>query len=314
MTDFRCSEAAFTRDEPMFATASQVQRWLLVEQSGPFSAESVPASRISRQALSSLSRLARRDRARLVLIRRPPGLAAEPGRRVFYANVRPGEERLVSMLVDDESALCELTLDDPAWAVVDAPIYLVCTHGKHDPCCALRGRPVVAALSQELPAGRVWECSHIGGDRFAGNLVALPSGLYLGRVEPEEAAAVVEVIDSGRVPVHYLRGRSSFSGPAQAAQHFARTTGRMSALDGIDDLLPLDTQRSPDDGADAWTVVLARADGGVRITVNRTISAEPALLTCHSTEPKCYPEYELVRISYPRVTRTASVSHSGPLV
>ncbi len=91
MTDFRCSDAAFDRDEPMFATASQVERWVLVEQTGPFSAEAVPAGRISPQALTHLSRLARAERARLVLIRRPPGVDSEDGLRVYYADVRPGQ-------------------------------------------------------------------------------------------------------------------------------------------------------------------------------------------------------------------------------
>ncbi len=308
MTDFRCSEAAFSRDEPMFATASQVQRWLVVEQSGPFSAESLPTGRISPAALTALSRLARRDRARLVLIRHPPGLAAEAGLRVFYANSRPGEERLVSLLVDDVQALCELTLQDPAWALITEPIYLVCTHGKHDPCCALRGRPIVAALSQELASGRVWECSHVGGDRFAGNVVALPSGLYLGRVEPEEAVSVAGIIDSGRVPVHYLRGRSSLSGPAQAAQHFARTEANFGSLDGIGDLLPKETTASPDYGPDAWTVTLQSPEGDLLVTVQRRLSAEPVQLTCHSTEPKYYPQFTLLKIRYPRRTATATVT------
>ena len=33
----------------------------------------------------------------------------------------------------------------------------------------------------------MWQSSHIGGDRFAGNVVFLPEGLYYGRVEPAEA-------------------------------------------------------------------------------------------------------------------------------
>ena len=113
----------------------------------------------------------------------------------------------------------------------------------------------MAALAGELATGRLWECSHVGGDRFAGNVVALPSGLYLGRVEPDEASAVVELIESGRVPVHYLRGRSCFIPPVQAAQHFARTEGGLGALDGIGDLIPMRVRRQlRDDGPNAWTV------------------------------------------------------------
>lgn len=296
MSDFRCVDEAFARDEPMFATASRVTRWLLVEQGGPFSAESVPAGRIPAEALTHLSRLVARVRARLVLIRRPPGIGREPGTRVFYADSRPGHEQLASLLCADQRALRDLALDNPGWTPVAEPLYLVCTHGKHDPCCALQGRPVVAAIAHTLAPGRVWECSHVGGDRFAGNVVALPSGLYLGRVEAEEASAVVELIDSGRVPVHYLRGRSSLTPPEQAAQHFARTAGGYAAFDAIGDLLPVDEQPSPADGTAAWTVALACPAGEVNVTVRRTTCATPAQLTCHVAEPKRYPQFELVRI------------------
>ena len=302
MSDFRCSDDAFERDEPMFATASQVERWLLVEQTGPFSAESVPAGRISSRVLTYLSRLASAERARLVLIRRPPGIDGEDGLRVYYADVRPGQERLVTTLVANEEGLAaltlpELALSDSAWSPVAVPIYLVCTHGKHDPCCAVKGRPVAYALAQELAPGRVWECSHVGGDRFAGNMVSLPSGLYLGRVEPDEVSAVAELIDAGRVPVHYLRGRSSLSTPAQAAQHFAHTAGGMSAYDHLDDLLPHRTSASPDDGEAAWTVELSSPAGPVNVTVRRTTSEETVQLTCHSPDHKHYPQFELVRLS-----------------
>lgn len=298
MVEFRCADDSFARDEPMFATASQAARWLLVEQSGPFSAESVPASRIPADVLTQLSRVARASHARLVLLRRPPGLPPEDGTRVFYADSRPGHEQLITMLARDGLALHDLTLDDPAWRPSPDGLYLVCTHGKHDPCCAIRGRPLVAALAEDLAPGRLWECSHVGGDRFAGNIVALPSGLYLGRVEPDEASAVVELIDSGRVPVHYLRGRSSLSMPAQAAQHFARTVGGYGAYDAIGDLIPLEVARSSDLDDDAtWTVVLAGPAGDVKVVVHRTVSATRAQLTCHVEQPKAYPQFELVQIT-----------------
>jgi hypothetical protein len=301
MAEYRCSEASLARDEPMFATGTHVSTWLLVEQHGPFSGESIPAGRIGRDALLHLSRLASSVRGRLVLIRRPPGLTDEDGLRVFQADVRPGHERLSTMLVPDEAALTGLTFDDPGWSAVatgipSAGIYLVCTHGKHDPCCAVFGRPVVAALSDALPAGRVWETSHVGGDRFAPNVVALPSGLYLGRVEPEEASSVVEVVDAGRVPVHYLRGRSSVSTPGQAAQHFARTVGGYGTYDAIGDLLPYEITASTDDGTPTWTVLLSCPVGDVHVVVRRVNAPEQVRLTCHVEAPKTVPGFELVEM------------------
>ena len=68
-------------------------------------------------------------------------------------------------------------------------LFCVCTHGRHDACCAERGRPVAAALAAAHPE-ETWEVSHIGGDRFAGNLLVLPHGLYYGRLDAPTAVAV----------------------------------------------------------------------------------------------------------------------------
>ena len=54
----------------------------------------------------------------------------------------------------------------PSPALEPEPMLLVCTHGVHDTCCAVRGRPVAAALARRWPEA-TWECSHVGGDRFA---------------------------------------------------------------------------------------------------------------------------------------------------
>jgi hypothetical protein len=114
-------------------------------------------------------------------------------------------------------------------------MYLVCTHGRHDACCALRGRAVAAKLATHRP-GQVWECSHIGGDRFAPNVLVLPHGLTYGRVEPARALDLIAAQERREVVVDLLRGRSVFRPPVQAAQHFARIA-RGSVL--IDDLAPI---------------------------------------------------------------------------
>jgi hypothetical protein len=83
---------------------------------------------------------------------------------------RPGQESVRwGELPTDEHLLEVLSGSDPG-EVSEEPIYLVCTHGRHDACCAVRGRPVAAALAAAYPE-RTWECSHIGGDRFAANVV-----------------------------------------------------------------------------------------------------------------------------------------------
>jgi hypothetical protein len=153
-------------------------------------------------------------------------------------------------------------------------VLLVCTHGRHDRCCAVRGRPVAHALEQRWP-DTTWECSHVGGDRFAANVVVLPSGIYLGRVEPTSAADVVGALLDGTLPAGLVRGRSSLPLPTQAAQEFARERlGRW----GVDDLAPVHQEHA---GRDRWRVRLG-ALGGPEVDVV-VKSSDPDALADAST-------------------------------
>ena len=76
------------------------------------------------------------------------------------------------------------------------PIFLVCTNGKRDACCALRGRALMTALAADH-AERIWECTHLGGHRFAGNLVCLPDGIIYGRVSADDGPRLADAYLAG---------------------------------------------------------------------------------------------------------------------
>ena len=299
-----CAQASRQRDEPLTATASRVDRWYVVEHRGAWGPQSVPTGRMSRAVGGALAKAALAAHARLVLVRRPHGIAEEPGRWVFAVDSRPGSERVLARHVADDAELLHLvppfdvpTLDAGAgppegWAVLEGPLYLVCTHGRHDRCCALRGRPVARALAAQEPE-RTWECSHVGGDRFAANLVVLPDGLYLGRVEADEVGRVVDELAAGRLPVGRLRGRSSLSLPAQAAQSFAR---EQSGRWGVHDLLPVVQETV---AQDTWRVVLGGPGGpDVEVVVRYDRSGDgAALLTCGAQQAKPAPLFRQVTLA-----------------
>ncbi|MGC1207984.1 MAG: sucrase ferredoxin, partial [Ornithinimicrobium sp.] len=101
-------------------------------------------------------------------------------------------------------------------ATAEPELLLVCTHGRHDVCCAVRGRPVAAALAAEWPEA-TWECSHTGGDRFAANVIALPDGACYGGLDPDTAVSVLRRHLGGAPDTAYLRGRTGYPPAAQAA-------------------------------------------------------------------------------------------------
>jgi hypothetical protein len=165
-------------------------------------------------------------------------------------------------------------------------VYLVCTHGGHDACCALRGRPLALSMPSPGPAS-VWECSHLGGDRFAANVVVLPHGFYYGQV-PADGADLVAAHERGQVALPWLRGRAGLPLPAQAAQHAARAE---LGLLGVDDLPVGGVRPLPGDGeAERWEVTFGGPDGGeVVVTVESRPSATAGHLTCravHAAHPR----------------------------
>ena len=97
------------------------------------------------------------------------------------------------------------------------PMVLVCTHGTRDACCAVRGRPIVATLARALP-DEVWECTHLGGHRFAGTLLSLPDGACFGRLDPDTAVDVVTGAPRRAAPTpRHLRGTTRWEPAVQAA-------------------------------------------------------------------------------------------------
>ena len=82
----------------------------------------------------------------------------------------------------------------------DGPLWLVCTNGRRDRCCAEIGRPITAALAERWPEA-TWETTHLGGHRFSGTLLALPSGHTLGRLDVASAVEACAALEKGSVPV-----------------------------------------------------------------------------------------------------------------
>lgn len=262
----------------MVGTAPPVRRWLLVEQPGPWGPQPVPDTALPASVKAALVARAADLGARLVLIR-PPGRSVAGRRQVGFVDSVRATARWTHF--DDPLDLPDL---DPALGVADdAPVYLVCAHGGHDSCCAIRGRPAAAALAQARP-GRVWECSHLGGDRFAGNVVVLPEGLYYGDVAADNAAGLADTHDKGLVDLALLRGRSTYPAPAQAAQHFARTRYGTSAIESFP---PLEVQRV---AHEVWDV---RFDGLV-LRVRAVFQRSDTPLTCAATVPAAIRSFELV--------------------
>ena len=213
----------------MAGSAAPAAGFLLVEQPGGWGRQALTSSRLDPRVGAALSARAIAVGLRVLLIRRPGRHPAPVRRSWAVVSARPGREATWWGEFGADDELRSLPLDGSAGTRSTEPFYLVCTHGRHDQCCAIEGRPVAEALHRLRP-GSVWECSHVGGDRFAANVVAMPHGVYYGRVEPARVADLVAAHERAEVLPDLVRGRSTAVPAAQAAiAHVRRTTGEAAA-------------------------------------------------------------------------------------
>ena len=100
---------------------------------------------------------------------------------------------------------------------------LVCVHGARDERCGEAGPPLLTALADELKLRGIADVtlyggSHVGGHRFAGCVLAFPSGDWYGQLAAADAAELVgECVVAQRVLTNHWRGRLGLTQEAQLA-------------------------------------------------------------------------------------------------
>jgi Sucrase/ferredoxin-like len=292
---YRCAEASELRSEPLYATASYVSDWLLLEQPGGWGHDAPTESRLDPQVGRALKTKAASERIRLIVVRRGTQLIGEHP-AAYACHVGTDSTLLERLDIERPQDLLELNFSairsgrGGVGAGVDETIYLVCTHGRHDACCSIRGNLVSRALITALP-GRVWESSHIGGDRFAANIVSLPNGVYYGRVPASEALELARGIERGQLDLRYYRGRCCYPFPIQAAEYFLR---RDRNLVGLADLSLRRVVRNDGESVSATFDV-----GGRETTVTVGITADPSAysLTCKASAKQHPLQYILLTMT-----------------
>jgi hypothetical protein len=271
--DFRCSTASRLHGEPMGGTAPTERALLFVEYAGAW-------GRDAPILLSEHVVVPAGIRAQLIRRHR----ATTSGGLTVFAAWSDGDRftvettRLRSLLELADLDLVALAGGrSPGLTPHDDLLWLVCTNGRRDLCCAEIGRPVTAALAEAWP-DQTWETTHLGGHRFASTLLALPSGITLGRLDPVTAVLGCRMVADGLHPVSASRGRAGVPGAVQAAE--------LHLLAELEEPGSLEQVRV--DG-DRTEVTFDRG----RVVV-QTTTGPPRRQSCADLKTKPAPEYEVV--------------------
>ena len=233
MTGERCADLSELAGEPISATATYAENWLLLEVRGTWPRDVSDLTGLddpAREAITSW--LEETPASKLLFIRRPGGNRGEL-QRAFVVRAAEREVAVRRFDFDDFAALAGADLANGGVAL-DSQLVLVCAHGTRDACCALRGSAVFGVLEGHVAPDDLWLSSHQGGHRFAANVLVLPGGIQLGRLSAANAAEVVTAALDGRISLAHYRGRTSYPARVQAAERAIRESRHLTGAGDLE--------------------------------------------------------------------------------
>tara|TARA_B100000945_G_scaffold119119_1_gene94764 strand:- start:602 stop:1552 length:951 start_codon:yes stop_codon:yes gene_type:complete len=141
--------------------------------------------------------------------------------KICYLNIKP--EKIFGVLNSHFINECSLK-NIPK--IIKKDQILVCTHGRHDKCCAKFGQELAENLRDQLKDQQdkieVFDSSHLGGHRFAPTMIDFPSGSSYGHLTSSEIPDYLESRKQGMVYAEAYRGSVFLHDLIQVAEAYAQ--------------------------------------------------------------------------------------------
>jgi hypothetical protein len=294
--EFRCTDIAWKYGVPLVGTATRADLWFLIEYTGRWGAKAFEQSDIPEPVKHHLEKLTHTGVESRIQLIRQSGSDQQDGVTLFIGQVYPLEPRLyeyrlksyLDILNLDLAALAAGQPGDPGH-LREEPVYLVCTNGRRDRCCAIYGPEAYLAMVEEAGES-VWQSSHIGGHNQAPITLFFPHGVNYGHTTPTEARRLVQAYRDNNIVLQHFRGRVCFEPHVQAAEHFWRKQYGILELPGIK------VHSTAETGSDEWSVVISDADGQKMETIHlrRRHSSFLIPITCSKTKERAISSFHRI--------------------
>jgi hypothetical protein len=290
-----CSDCSRQVGEQLFGTAPRTDVWLLLEYVGTWGNKALPESDLPQSIKDCVNGwLEHIPNTKFQFIKHVG--QERDGIAFFVALSSETDPYMYQFRLESYDDLLSLDVStvierSPAFEMRrrDTPIYIVCTNGKRDAACAQYGPPVFREFVNEV-GDAVWQCTHIGGHRFAATFACLPEGVCYGHVDADDVTSIIGQHQRGEIVVAKTRGRSCYDAPVQAADYYLR------GITGIREITRLRLASVTQVGDEEWRVRFhaLHDDTQHEIHLMRRLSEWISLESTSDLEMKHFPQFHLV--------------------
>lgn len=292
--DFFCSEISRQVKEKVFGTSGVADIWILLEYPKPWGNKAIAESALPEDVKNHLGGFSKVSvKIRTLLIKQDA--KTKKSFNFFVVFIDESSPKMYQGILQDYNELLKL---DPKQLVLGAvsikstvrnkPLFLVCTHGKHDKCCAKFGFSTYKYM-RGVSKENVWQSSHVGGDRFASNVVCFPHGVFYGHVSNNDADEIVESYNKYNINLKNFRGRSCYSKFNQIGEYFVR---KETSIINLSDLVLQKTEQIEEN---LWESIFYSENEkkSFQLTFSSHKSDFRNFRSCHAQEEKPINQYSL---------------------
>jgi len=286
---FFCSTASRYFKEQLAGTAANSGTFILIEHANPFP-EKIIEAHFDAEWIRGMQLLAKSMKGKVLLIRNKKTNFKDC--RISFVDCSACRYFTIQTAIDNLHNIDlpgYIASPDTVWQT--DPFFVICTNGKKDKCCAKFGFPVYKFFESFNADVNVWECSHVGGDRFAANVVAMPFGIYYGHVAVEDVGHIMVRTLLRKIYKNKFRGLSRRSFYEQAIECHLR-----EHLQNYDIDFEIHTQLLSHEGNHYQVDVTTSNNGHYIMDIERIKIAYPHYLTCKAKKPEDIAKFKLVKL------------------
>ncbi len=278
--------------EGMFGTAPRVDLWFLLEYGKAWRKKAFPSSHIPdfvKERFFEVQDSIPNSRIQLIKRHKNPEKTIK-----FYIGVSHElEPKLYEFSLSDYEEI--LYLDIPSIIsgssyLKTEPLLLVCTHGSHDQCCGKFGINIYKESVKRENGFLTWQCTHLGGHRFAPNLLCLPHGIYYGRIGESGLENLISEYKNKNICLEYYRGRSCYTADVQAAEYFLRANSGITKISALH-LMEIEKQ----DKNNSIVKFISKLDGKIHlIHIQQSQFTMKNYTSCNDTDTSDITQYHII--------------------